>query len=71
MGASPQSEGFRWPAEWEPHHATWLAWPHNAETWPGQLEAVVASYIEMVGVLHEREQVCITLQLERLNAGRT
>jgi agmatine deiminase len=61
LGASARAEGYRWPAEWEPHHATWLAWPHNAETWPGQLEAVVASYVEMVGVLHGREQVCITV----------
>jgi len=61
LGASPQSEGFRWPAEWEPHHATWLAWPHNAETWPGHLEAVVASYVEMVRALHTGERVCITV----------
>jgi agmatine deiminase len=61
LGASPQSEGFRWPAEWEPHRATWLAWPHNPETWPGRLEAVVASYVEMVGALHEAERVCITV----------
>lgn len=61
MGASPQSEGFRWPAEWEPHHATWLAWPHNPETWPGHLEAVVASYVEMASALHTRERVCITV----------
>jgi agmatine deiminase len=61
VGDTPQSEGFRWPAEWEPHRATWLAWPHNAETWPGHLEGVVASFVEMVGVLHGREQVCITV----------
>ncbi|HEU4638081.1 MAG TPA: agmatine deiminase family protein, partial [Candidatus Binatia bacterium] len=28
------------PAEWMPHHATWLSWPHNLETWPTQLERV-------------------------------
>ena len=61
MDTTPQSNGFRWPAEWEPHHATWLAWPHNPETWPGQLEAVVASYVEMAGALHARERVCITV----------
>jgi agmatine deiminase len=61
LGATPQTEGFRWPAEWESHHATWLAWPHNAETWPGQLDAVVASYVEMVRALQGREEVCITV----------
>ena len=28
---------LRWPAEWEPHAATWLAWPHDPDTWPGHL----------------------------------
>lgn len=42
--------GWRWPAEWEPHRATWIAWPKNPETWPGGLltrvEAVWARIIE-------------------------
>lgn len=52
-------QGYRWPAEWEPHRATWLAWPHNRETWPGRLDRVEAAFVEMVRALHEREQVCI------------
>ncbi|HVI10444.1 MAG TPA: agmatine deiminase family protein, partial [Candidatus Binatia bacterium] len=27
---------YRMPAEWEPHAATWLAWPHNHGDWPGK-----------------------------------
>jgi agmatine deiminase len=42
LATTPQTEGFRWPAEWELHRATWLAWPHNPETWPGHLEGVAA-----------------------------
>ncbi len=33
---TPASLGFSMPAEWEPHEATWLAWPHNPTDWPGQ-----------------------------------
>jgi agmatine deiminase len=62
LGTTPESDGFRWPAEWEPHRATWLAWPHNAETWPGHLEDAEASFVEMVRALHGREQVCITVR---------
>jgi agmatine deiminase len=58
---TPQSEGFRWPAEWESHRASWLAWPHNPETWPGHLEGAVAGFVEMVGALYGRERVCITV----------
>ena len=61
MDATPRGEGFRWPAEWEPHRATWLAWPHNAETWPGHLEGAVAGFVEMVRALHGGERVCITV----------
>src|SRR5690606_38496248 len=35
---SPVQLGYRMPAEWEPHTATWLTWPHCEETWPGKLE---------------------------------
>lgn len=45
------------PAEWEPHAATWIAWPHHEPDWPGKLEAIPWVYAEIVRVLHERERV--------------
>jgi agmatine deiminase len=57
---TPREEGFRWPAEWEPHRATWLAWPHNRETWPGShLAAAEEAYLEMVRALDGRERIHI------------
>lgn len=47
----------RWPAEWEPHAATWLSWPHNPETWPGHLAAAQREYVEIVRALQGRETV--------------
>lgn len=47
----------RWPAEWAPHRATWLAWPHNPETWPGRLAAVEDAYVEIVRALVPGEVV--------------
>jgi len=47
------------PAEWEPHAATWLAWPHNLETWPGKFDPVPPIYVEMVRALSSSEQVNI------------
>lgn len=60
--------GWRWPAEWEPHRATWLAWPHNPDTWPGRLDRVFPSYVEMVRALHTRELVCINVRDEAMEA---
>ena len=58
---APGEDGWRWPAEWEPHRATWLAWPHNPATWPGRLDRVYAPYAAMVGALAARESVCINV----------
>jgi agmatine deiminase len=55
---TPREEGFRWPAEWEPHRATWLVWPHNPETWPGaHLAAAESAYLEVIHALHGSEAV--------------
>ncbi len=45
------------PAEWEPHEATWLAWPHNPEDWPGKFQAIPWLYAEIVRLLAARERV--------------
>jgi len=47
------------PAEWEPHEATWLAWPHNAEDWPGKFQPISWVYAEIVGHLARVEDVHI------------
>ncbi|HLB82374.1 MAG TPA: agmatine deiminase family protein [Gemmatimonadales bacterium] len=47
------------PAEWERHHATWIAWPHNASDWPGRLAAIPWSYAELVRKLAPGEIVRI------------
>jgi agmatine deiminase len=53
----PYALGYRMPAEWEPHAATWLAWPHNAETWPYQLPQVQAIYLQLIEALQSSETV--------------
>jgi len=45
---TPAAAGYRWPAEWEPHAATWIAWPHRRADWPGKLDAVTWTYTEIV-----------------------
>ena len=48
---------MRWPAEWEPHRATWLAWPHAPTTWPGHLAEAQVEYAGIVRALQGREPV--------------
>jgi len=51
--------GCRMPAEWEPHAATWIAWPHERDDWPGKFDAIVWVYAEIVRHLHRSEPVRI------------
>lgn len=45
---TPRALGFRHPAEWEPHEATWLGWPHNRADWPGKFTPIPWVYGEIV-----------------------
>ena len=53
----PAPGAVRWPAEWEPHEATWIAWPHHEPDWPGKLGPIPWVYAEIVRVLHRHERV--------------
>lgn len=57
MTMSDESIKRRMPAEWEPHAATWIAWPHHEPDWPGKLAAVQWLYAEIVRVLAQYERV--------------
>ena len=56
------------PAEWEPHEATWIAWPHNRTDWPGKFEAIPWIYAEIVRYLAGVEQVNILVNDEAAEA---
>lgn len=47
------------PAEWEPHEATWIAWPHNRDDWPGKFQPIPWAYAEIVRHLARGELVRI------------
>lgn len=56
---TPAELGYRMPAEWEPHAATWLSWPHKEESWPGAFAPIPAVWAELTRLLAPRERVCI------------
>ena len=60
--ASPTRLGFRMPAEWEPHRATWLVWPHNRADWEVKTAAVEWCYGDIVRHLIDGERVAILVQ---------
>ncbi len=52
-----QAIPYRMPAEWEPHAATWLAWPHYHGDWPGKFEPIPWVYAEIIRNLARHERV--------------
>jgi agmatine deiminase len=54
---TPAALGFSMPAEWAPHEATWLAWPHNSSDWPGKLDTIRWVYGEIVRKITPGERV--------------
>ena len=66
------SSPFRMPAEWSPHAATWIAWPHNPEDWPSKFQPIPWVYAEIVRHLSHSEEVHILvndLHAERRATG--
>ncbi len=59
--AEPVVAGYRMPAEWAPHFATWISWPHNPETWPGRIEAAEWAMARIVAALAGPEQVFVNV----------
>jgi agmatine deiminase len=53
----PAALGYRMPAEWEPHAATWLAWAHFHGDWPGKFEPIPWVFAEIIRNLAKHERV--------------
>jgi agmatine deiminase len=58
---TPATLGYRMPAEWEPHEATWLSWPHKEASWPDAFEHVPAAFVEMARHISASELVRINV----------
>ena len=56
---TPAALGYRLPAEWEPHVATWIGWPHNLSDWPGKFAPIPWVYAEIVRRIAPGETVRI------------
>jgi agmatine deiminase len=58
----------RMPAEWEPHRATWISWPHEPGDFPGKLQVINWVYVEIVRILSRYETVEIVVHDEATKA---
>jgi agmatine deiminase len=59
---TPNALGYRMPAEWEPHAATWLGWPHELTDWPGKFSPIPWAFAEIVRNLSFVERVYLLVE---------
>jgi len=62
LARAPRALGYAMPAEWAPHHATWIAWPHNQADWPGKFAPIPWVFAEIVRHLTRHERVGILVK---------
>ena len=58
---TPFKDGYHFPAEWEPHEATWLTYPHSDDSFPGKLESVYPPYMQFIKEITVSEKVRINV----------
>jgi agmatine deiminase len=59
--STPKAQSYFFPAEFAPHVATWLSWPHKEESWPGKIHTIYAPYVAFIKELTKGELVRINV----------
>ncbi len=66
-----EAESYRMPAEWEPHTATWLAWPYRRDDWPGKFTPILHVFVEMIRLISMAEPVKLLVADDKARARAT
>ncbi|HEV7475662.1 MAG TPA: agmatine deiminase family protein [Pyrinomonadaceae bacterium] len=69
MTSTPSELGYRMPAEWHRHEATWLTWPKDPETWPDRVPLVEKIFLQMMAALAPHEIVNLLVDDEEAEAS--
>jgi agmatine deiminase len=59
VSTAPARRGYAMPAEWQPHAATWIGWPHEVRDWPGRFAPIPWAYGELTRLISRHERVRI------------
>lgn len=69
--STPRQSGYYFPAEFHPHTATWLSWPHKEASWPGKIHTIFPHYSRFVKYLADSEKVRINVADEAMKTFAT
>jgi agmatine deiminase len=65
---TPKEQGYFFPAEFAPHEATWLSWPHKEASWPEKIHTIFPFYSRFIKYLAQSEKVRINVNDEAMKA---
>jgi agmatine deiminase len=63
---TPKESGYYFPAEFAPHEACWLSWPHKEASWPGKIQAIYPYYAQFIRELTVSEIVRINVANQQM-----
>ncbi|MFT4024334.1 MAG: agmatine deiminase family protein [Flavihumibacter sp.] len=64
--STPKADGYFFPAEFAPHDAMWLSWPHKEASWPGKIDSIFPYYAQFIKTVSQSERVCINVRDEAM-----
>ena len=59
LTTTPRADGYRMPAEWEPHRGTWLIWPERSDNWRNGAKPAQAAFARVAESIAEFEPVTV------------
>lgn len=68
---TPAARGYAMPAEWGAHAATWVAWPHQRDDWPGKFQPIGWVYAEIIRHLARSERVRLVVRAQDAPTARS
>jgi len=70
LDSIPAADGWRMPAEWEPHAGCWMAWPYRPDNWRDGAEPAQRAFAAVAGAIVAGEPVSVAVQAEQFERAR-
>ncbi len=70
LSSTPRDDGFRMPAEWEPHSQTWMIWPERPDNWRLGGKPAQAAFAAVAKAIAEFEPVSVGVSAAQFDNAR-
>jgi agmatine deiminase len=70
LTTTPRADGFRMPAEWEPHAQTWMLWPQRPDNWRLGGKPAQRAWVEVASAIARFEPVTVGVNHEQYANAR-